>query len=416
MKRIIHNTVLLLMFLVSYSLSAQDELERYLQTAAENNPGLQARFSEYMAALEKVPQAGTLPDPRLAFGYFIQPVETRVGPQHGKISVSQMFPWFGTRHASEDVSIQSAKARYEAFKEAKSRLIYEVKSLWYNLYFTNKAINITHENINILNSFHRLALVKTEAGEGSAADVLRIEMEILELENQLHILLDKLATQQTVFNNLLNVEKQREVFIPEHLSRTELPLNREAILDSIRLGNHQVLSLEFQRASYEFRQVVAKKMGKPSFNIGMDYIIIGESSNDMLSAAESGRNALIFPMIGITVPLYREKYTSMVKEAVFMQESYENQKLDRINVLENIYEKANTDYRDAARRIEMHLRQLELAKKVLGILEAEYATDGRNFEEILRAERQVLMHSLELEKARTDLNASIAFIQYLMGN
>ena len=34
-------------------------------------------------------------------------------------------------------------------------------------------------------------------------------------------------------------------------------------------------------------------------------------------------------------------------------------------------------------------------------------------EEILRMERQVLMHNLELEKSRTDLNASIAFINYL---
>jgi outer membrane protein TolC len=55
--------------------------EQYLTTAANNNPELKASFNEYMAALEKVPQVKSLPDPRFAFGYFIQPVETRVGPQ-----------------------------------------------------------------------------------------------------------------------------------------------------------------------------------------------------------------------------------------------------------------------------------------------------------------------------------------------
>jgi hypothetical protein len=156
-------------------------------------------------------------------------------------------------------------------------------------------------------------------------------------------------------------------------------------------------------------------MGKPSFSIGMDYIFIGESSNAALPSNESGRDAVVFPMVGIKVPLYRKKYTSMVKEAVFMQEAVQNKKLDKLNILESIFEKANTDYLDAERRVDLHIKQLELAKKALRILESEYSTEGKNFEEILRMERQVLMHSLELEKSRTDLNASIAFINYLMG-
>ncbi len=406
---------LFLLISISLNVSAQYELNKYLETAAKNNPGLQARFSEYMAALEKVPQVGALPDPTVAFGYFIQPVETRVGPQQSRINVSQMFPWFGTLNAKEDVATEMAKAKYEMFKETKSKLFYDVKSTWYNLYFTNRAIAITRENIDILNTFRKLALVKIESGKASAVDELRVEMEILDLENHLKLMLDRFNTQKITFNNLLNVDEQQQVFIPELLDKTELSLNREAVLDSIRLNNHQVLNLEFQEASFEYQQIAAKKMGRPSFNIGLDYIFIGESSNSALPANESGKDAVIFPMVGIKVPLYRKKYTSMVKEAVFMQEAVQNKKVDKINILESIYEKANTDYLDAGRRIDLHLKQLELAKKALSIIESEYATDGKNFEEILRMERQVLMHSLELEKSRTDLNASIAFINYLMG-
>ena len=89
--------------------SAQDELDNYLVIAAENNPGLKTRFNEYMAALEVAPQAKALPDPQLAFGWFIMPVETRLGPQQLKVSASQMFPWFGTRKAKENVAIQISK-------------------------------------------------------------------------------------------------------------------------------------------------------------------------------------------------------------------------------------------------------------------------------------------------------------------
>lgn len=405
----------LFIFLFSLSIMAQNEIDSYLVTGAENNQGLKAKFNEYLAALEKVPQVGALPDPTIAFGYFIQPVETRVGAQQAKISVTQMFPWFGTLNAKENVATEMAKAKYEMFEEAKSKLFYDIKSTWYNLYFTSKAITITKDNIQILNTFQKLALVKIESGAASSVDVYRVEMEILELENQLLQLLDKLQTQKVGFNNFINVDASNEIHIPETLEISNLSIDRVAILDSIRMNNHQVLSLEFQKASYEFQQIVAKKMGKPNFTIGMDYTFIGESSNAMLTPGESGRDAIMFPMVGISIPLYRKKYTSMVKEAVFMQEATLNKKADKINVLESIYEKANAGYQDAKRRIDLHKKQLELAKKSLRILESEYATDGKNFEEILRMERKVLMHNLELEKSRSDMSASVAFIHYLMG-
>jgi cobalt-zinc-cadmium efflux system outer membrane protein len=394
---------------------AQDALESYMVEAADNNPGLKSKFSEYIAALEKVPQVGALPDPQVTFGYFIQPVETRVGPQKARISASQMFPWFGTLGAREDAATEMAKSKYETFEEAKSRLFYDVKSTWYNLYFTQKAIDITLENITILNTFRKLALIKVESGLASTVDVLRVEMEIADLENQLALLRDNFFTMQVGFNNLLNVDYQRTVSLPDSLVNTDIDLTREAIRDSIRNGNHQVLQMEFMEASFEKQEIVAKKMGKPNLMLGLDYVVVGKSSNPMTNPSESGKDAIVFPVVGISIPLYRQKYTSMVKETVLMQESTESGKLDKINVLETTFEKANKDYKDADRRITLFHRQSDKAAKSLNILQTAYETEAKNFEELLRMERQFLKYKLELEKARTDKDAAIAFISYLMG-
>jgi cobalt-zinc-cadmium efflux system outer membrane protein len=394
---------------------AQDALESYMVEAADNNPGLKSKFSEYMAALEKVAQVGALPDPQVTFGYFIQPVETRVGPQKARISASQMFPWFGTLGAREDAATEMAKSKYETFEEAKSRLFYDVKSTWYNLYFTQKAIDITLENITILNTFRKLALIKVESGLASTVDVLRVEMEIADLENQLALLRDNFFTMQVGFNNLLNVDYQRTVSLPDSLVNTDIDLTREAIRDSIRNGNHQVLQMEFMEASFEKQEIVAKKMGKPNLMLGLDYVVVGKSSNPMTNPSESGKDAIVFPVVGISIPLYRQKYTSMVKETVLMQESTESGKLDKINVLETTFEKANKDYKDADRRITLFHRQSDKAAKSLNILQTAYETEAKNFEELLRMERQFLKYKLELEKARTDKDAAIAFISYLMG-
>ena len=417
MKRIkqIKYLLVVLILVNGIAIYAQAPLDGYLVEAANNNPGLKSRFSEYMATLEKIPQAGALPDPQIAFGYFIRPVETRLGPQIARISASQMFPWFGTLGAKEDAVTEMAKSKYEMFEEAKSRLFYDVRSTYYNLYFSQKAINITTGNIDILNTFRKLALIKVEAGLASSADVLRVEIEIADLENQLALLRDNYFVMQASFNNLINVEQQRLISLPDSLYNSGIDLSYEAIRDSIITGNHQVLQLEFMEALYEKQKVVAKKAGKPNLMLGIDYMFVGNNTDIMTNPSGSGRDAIIFPIVGISIPLYRQKYTSMVKEAVLMQESTEYNKMDKINVLETTFEKSHRDYRDADRRISLYKNQSVRAKKVLNILQTEYETSGKNFEEVLRVERQLLKYQLELEKASADKYAAIAFMDYMMG-
>ncbi|MGQ1946410.1 TolC family protein [Geofilum sp. OHC36d9] len=397
------------------ALHAQQKIDDYLAVAAKNNPDLKAQFNAYLAALEQIPQVKALPDPTVAFGYFIQPVETRVGAQQAKVSIAQMFPWFGMRTAKENVAIEMAQSKYELFEESKSKLFYEVKSIWYSLYYTNKAIAVTQNNIRLLKTLKKLALVVMEAGKASAVDELAVEMEILDLENQLQQLVDKRQTQIVDFNNLLNVDTTADIDLPEELQPLQLIANKEAILDSIRQNNHQILSLNYRQVSHKYQQTVARKMGKPNFSVGMDYTFVGKSSNAMPASGESGKDAILFPMVGISIPIYRKKYTAMIKESSFLHEAAQNQKTGKIKTLESIYEKAYAGYTDSQRRIDLHNKQLELAEKSLRLLQSEYTTEGKNFTELLRMERQILSHQLALEKAKADVGTNLALITYLMG-
>jgi len=408
-----HIIIILLLFVVKTQ--AQTELDGYLKIGAENNPGLKAKFSEYNAALEKIPQVGSLPDPTISFGYFITPVEARVGPQQAKFGINQMFPWFGTLNAEEDVVIQRAKASYEAFEEAKSKLFFDIKSAYFNIYFVQKGITITRENMAILNTFQQLALIKIETGKSSAVDEMRVEMEINELENQLAYLLDTKWTLEVQFNKLLNQPVENSITIPEVLWDEHLALSKATLLDSITYQNHLVKQLEFKMASWQKQETAAKKMGAPKFSVGVDYVMIGNSSNPTLGS-ENGKDAILFPKIGITIPLYRKKYKAMVKEASFKMEATQFQKEEKQNQLTILFEKGYKDYKDGERRIVLFQKQLKLAEKSLNILLTSYSSNGQNFEEVLRMERKVLKYGLELDKARADKNAAAAFINYLMGN
>jgi len=395
---------------LSSSLLAQDMLNIYLETAAKNNPALKSKFNAYNASLEKIPQVGALPDPQFTFGYFILPVETKNGPQQAKLSFSQMFPWFGTLNSKEDVFISAAKSKYEEFEDAKSNLFFEVKSTYYDLYFIEKGIDITLENIEILESFKRLALIKIEAGNASGVDELRVELELNDLENNLALLRDKWFVNTVKFNNLLNVDNDEDIQIPQTLWVDDIQFSRQAIIDSLTMNNHQLKSLDFLKESFIHNEHLGRKQGTPNIILGVDYTAIGNSG----TSPDAGRDALMVK-VGITLPLYRKKYASMINEAVIQQQVIEDKKLDKVNVLETLFEKVYSEYSDANRRLVLFEKQGKLAKRAIKLLEIEYANNGKNFEEILRMDRGVLKYDLELEKARADKQVAIAFINYLMG-
>ncbi|WP_461642102.1 TolC family protein [Labilibaculum euxinus] len=405
------NRIITVLFLLTSSVAfGQQELSVYLKMGAENNPGLKARFKEYMAALELAPQVKALPDPQLAFAYFIEPVETRMGPQEFKFSLSQMFPWFGTLKAKENIAVQNAKARYEVFLDAKSKLFSDISANYYNIYFNKKAIAITNQNFEILSVFKKLAAVKVEAGLVSAVDGYRIEMEIGDLQNQLALLTDKQEALEFSFNKLLNTDPSNEVDTPDVLWEDDIRFAKEALLDSVRSNNHKLLGIALQQESLKYRKILANKQGKPNFNLGFEYTIIGKGDNNLV-----GKDAFVFPKAGITIPLYRNKYKAMINEVVLLETAKEMDKANTQNMLESIFENSWKDYKDGHRRIALYISQLELANKSLNLLETDYATGNKNFEEILRMERKVLKYKLELEKARADKQAAIAFIYYLMG-
>lgn len=408
------NILLLLISLLLSGLSlGQDSLSVYLKIAAENNPGLKAKFSHYMASMEKINQVGSLPDPQVAFAVFILPVETRLGPQQGKISLSQAFPWFGLLDAKEDVATENAKAKYEIFEQCKSQLYFDVKKLYYRLYFVEQSKKTTLENIAILNTLQQLSIVKYESGTVGIVDELRVEMEINDLEYRLHQLEDikKLFTVQ--FNNLLNIKEDNEVVVPEELESIELNIDKKLTSDSIVSNNHLIKQLEHRILSWKNRETVAKKAGAPKFMVGMDYIFIGE--NTMSSASDNGKDALLLPKVSFSIPLYRKKYNSMIKESMLNLESTSFEKDEKINMLESLLEKNYIDHHDATDRIILYKKQIALARQSLELLITAYSTDGKNFEELLRIEKRLLNYQLAIEKARTDAHISLAFIDYLMG-
>ena len=409
----IYNYIVLLgLTFCSGSLLAQTPLQVYQDTAALNNPGIKSLYKQYEALLQRIPQNGTLPDLQFSAGYFVTPIETRIGPQQAVLSLSQSFAWVGERNARQQATTQRAKNGLEVFNGKRSKLNFDVAAIYYSLYVLRSAIQITEENFELLSTFRDLSRVRFESGTGSMVDVLRVEMELGELKNQLLYLQDSRQPLMAEFEQLMNNTMDSQVVFPEVLWGEELSLNKDIILDSVSSMNPSVLSLEHQILSYDQEVIAARKKGGPTFTVGLNYTFVGQL--DGYVGEGNGRDAIL-PTVGVKLPLYRKNYNALIREKEIIRESTALAKVDAVNVLQTQLSKGFRDYDDAVRRVSLYLELERYARQAMDILIAEYTSSRVDFEEIIRIDRKLLNYQLELEKARADQNTTVAYINYLMG-
>ncbi|HCT54063.1 MAG TPA: TolC family protein, partial [Balneola sp.] len=234
-----------IILILSSTLNAQT-LQSYQQEAAQNNPELKASFNRYLSELESRPQVGSLPDPEVAFAYFISPIETRVGPQRARISVTQMFPWFGSLSEKRSVSEANAKAQFEQFQEQRNRIFYQMEMIWSDLFEVEQQIRIAEENLRIINTLLEVSLSRYENGLTSQVDVLRAQIEQEDLKTQIELLKDNRRLLKERFNEFRNVDESSEVIIPDNLSASMALKNKDELKSTIIQQNPNLNKLRYR--------------------------------------------------------------------------------------------------------------------------------------------------------------------------
>ena len=427
MKQYIKQLILLIATLSS-SLpgNAQDSLSYYLEHAALNNPGVKAKYLEYSAALEKVPQASSLPDPELQFGYFIKPMQLLMGNQVADIRLMQMFPWFGVLKAAKDEASKIAVAKFESFRDAKEELYFNVKSSYYQVYRTIYEIGIANKNLDILKSLEQIVLVKfSTGGAGSSSgsgmsgsgkndmvNLLRVQIEMHELENRIALLQDQLTTDKVSFNRYLNRVPSSEVFTGDSLTEVPVPSDILTLADS--LVNHPMVKMfEAESEANASKLAMITRMGYPMIGLGLNYSIV--KKRDGVPPMMNG-NDMIMPMISVTLPIYRKKYKAMRHEAEFMRDAATVSAENVTNNLRVNFQETMQNLNDAGRRVKLYTEQALLANKSVQLLITSFSANGTDFEEVLRMEQQLLDYQFKKVEAVVDKNTSISQLIYLTGN
>ena len=401
------NIIIALILFSGLGLQAQT-LDEYFKIAAGNNPGLLSQYREFEAALQKVPQVSTLPDPSFSFGYFVSPVETRVGPQQARFSLTQMFPWFGTLKAQGDAATLMAEAKYQSFLDAKNKLYYEVSAAYFPLYELKEWIKIEENNIAILESYKTISNSKFKNGNGTLVDVLRVDIMLKEAKTTLGILNKKEKPLMASFNKLLNRDEMQPVTITDNIVVEPVlsGYNKDAFIVDHPLMN----SIDLKTKASEASERAAIKQGFPKLGLGLDYVMVGERTD--MTLVDNGKDVLM-PMLTVTLPIFRGKYKAAVKEAQLMQESYSFQKKEIANSLNSNYEMALFDIRQQTDLVSLFDEQIEESKQALNLLYTAYGNSGKDFEEVLRMQQQLLKYDKLKITALSQYRIAMAKLDYI---
>ena len=473
-KNWIQRTIILISILminvVGYS-QATDSLNYYLEIAEKNNPTVMQRYNEYQAALQKIPQASSLPDPQLEMGFFLSPMELMAGNQVADVKLMQMFPWFGVLKNAKDEMSLMAKAKYEAFVDAKLQVYFDVQSIWFDLYKVRQNLIISANNLELLKTIERLSIAKLKTGSTSNAsnsasgkmqgngasglsassggmsdgmnnnarssglvtsakangvsapmnaamssgnsslvDIYRIQTEIQELENSILLLKNEEQIIQSKFNSQLNRNLQLPVAVINSLPVEPLDIAYLTVSDSMFVNNPMLTMLKYDQLSIDARKRMQQKMGLPMVGVGLNYSVISKS--EMSTSPMNGQD-MIMPMLSVTLPIYRKKYKAMQTESGYLKAASKNNYVATANALKIAYLEALQQYHDAKRRIKLYQNQRELTQKSVDILLKSFAASTVGLTEIVQVQQQMLDYEMKEVEAVVDYNKAISQLKRL---
>lgn len=376
------------------ALNAQS-LPELLQTATQSNLTLKILEHEYLTALERAPQVSQLPDPEVGIGAFPLPVETRLGAQIFRVGATQMIPWFGLLEHKKNLELAKAKPLYERIGIRNLTLSFQIKQAYFQLYEIQKSQSIIQNNIDILESLERLVLAKVEAGKAIATDALRIQLKIEGLKQELAILETTKQKPSISINQLLNRPLETAIILTDSLSFAQIPFAKDSIFTFIK-NNHPALKLfALQQEVAEQTIKLNELQSKPSFGIGLDYILVNKRND----AEPSGNGRDIIQLrAGINIPINRQKYKAKSREETLKIAALNTKKADALNRFTAAIEKAYADYRMIQLKMDLYQKQIKITKAAINILETDYSTQGTRFDELLQLEEELIDYDLKILK------------------
>lgn len=367
-------------------------LETAVAEALAGNPGL-AEMRARAEAMAAVPsQEGTLPDPILRFDAQNLPTNSGFNLHQEDMTYlqagfSQELPFPGKLALKERAASYEAAGAQDSAEEARLRLVRDVKLLWWQLFFRERALEIVTATGKKLGQLAEAIQTRYQVGEGMQQDTLLAQLEISKLRDmeldhvrqhhgeiaRLNALLDRPG------GNPLHLPPPGEPSLPP-------PPAQEELLELAEHGRPALAQMQKTVSAVQTRLELADKGYYPDFNVGADY------ATRQSTPAGQARSDFANFHVSMNLPIYAgSKQAKAVdqRHAELMQEQYALQDALR-RVQAEVAEDAVGYVSTKEQFLLVKSTILPQARQTAASLWAAYQAGQADFPNVLRAQVAVL--------------------------
>ena len=407
--------VLVINFFVigDFAVAAEETADRLLlaEVVAEalaQNPQIQAARQRWLAAQERPAQVGSLDDPEAKIELWNTPENLDVTKTGNTIfGLSQRFPFPGKRGLKKQLALKDADIAEAQVREKELEIGAQAKVAYYELYLVYKAIEIHHQQINILKDFFEIANARFRAGKGAQVDVIKASVELSKLFNELPVLEQQRDSARAKVNVLMNRSPEAPLGLPiEPVALREKPTFEE--LQQTAIANRPELrAFKVETARSETAIALAQKQYYPDFNV-----MASRFQNFGQRDGFGGMVVMSIPFSFWTKP----KYDAGVREAKANLESAKA----AYHALEN---QVGFEVKDLLMKVDAAEKVMTLykttiipqARQTLDSARLNYQTGKVEFLTLLDAERALKEFQLEYYRTLTAFEQRMAELEQAVG-
>lgn len=385
-------------------------VEQAVKESLEANPGLEA-IKARADALAAIPeQRGSLPDPKLTMRIANLPLDSFSTIQEPmtqmQVGLSQGLPFPGKLSLMEESARQESLAAVAEVDEQRLLLVRDVKTVWWNLFFLDRAIETVERNRELFRQFVSVAQTKYKVGKGLQQDVLLAQLELSKLLDAKIDLQNTRQNQVSRLNALLNRPIDHVAILPGSVSTT-LPtvLPSEALQGKAQKTRPMLIGLGKKVEASQAKVDLAHKSYYPDFMVSAVYgYRNGQNPN--------GTDRDDFGSLGLTMTLPFFDRTSLDNNL----SQRNSEKLQRVHALRNSRNmvaaevaRAVTDYQQSAERVSLFKSGIiPQAKQTVDSMMAGYQVNKVDFLNLVRAQTSLYNYETKYWKAFSSAHQALA--------
>jgi outer membrane protein, heavy metal efflux system len=388
-------------------------LDDYVRIALRDNPGVRRMIRQLQVLGYQVPQVTSLDDPMINL---IPPtgdmIQTAAGMIDGGVGVSQKLPFPGKLSARGRIVEDAVRMAFANLTDTRIATVAQVQKSYYSYYLADVSIQITQQSEQLLRQIHDVAAARYKAGTATQQDVLRAEVELYGLQNDLITLQQQRATARALLNTLMNraVDAPLPPPQPFELAQVEWKLPQamqRAVVSSPRLAR---LQAQIERDLETVK--LARLNYFPDLTVGYSYTFVASSG---ISPVRTGDDAWNFAF-GVNLPIWWQRLRARVLEGnaqtLASVEEYTELRNQLFFQLQDTLVKIDTQYRQG-----VLLRDLIVPRawQAVTVSTSSYQAGALEFTALIDNWRKWLEFSLGYHRALAELEQRFADLQQLIG-